>query len=122
MDKIDFTTLNFGNYSTSEQDTGFTWVDGKHIYKKTVNFGALPDSTNKTVAHGISNLSRVIKIEGTSYRPDQSKFTPLPSPGVSDSTYSTNLQMDATGVTIFTGFDRSNETAYVTIYYTKSNA
>ena len=120
--KIDFTTLNFGNYSTSEQDTGFTWVDGKHIYKKTVNFGALPDSADKTVAHGISNLSRVIKIEGTSYKSAESKFTPLPSPGVSDSTYSMNLQVDATGVTIYTGFDRANETAYVTIYYTKSNA
>ena len=32
--KIDFSTLG-GNYSTSEQDTGFTWIDGKHIYKKT---------------------------------------------------------------------------------------
>lgn len=122
MDKIDFTTLNFGNYSTSEQDTGFTWVDGKHIYKKTVNFGALPDSTNKTVAHGISNLSRVIKIESTSYNSVDSNFTHIPSPGVSDSIYSMNLQVNATGVRIVTGTNRSNETAYVTIYYTKSNA
>ena len=120
--KIDFATLNFGNYSTSEQDTGFTWVDGKHIYKKTVNFGALPDSADKTVAHGISNLSRVIKIESISYKSAETNFTPLPSPGVSGSTYSINLQVDATGVTILTGSDRSNETAYVTIYYTKSNA
>lgn len=34
-ENIDFTTLLFGNYSLEEQDTGFTWVDGKHIYKKT---------------------------------------------------------------------------------------
>lgn len=34
--KIDFTTLGFGNYSTSEVDTGFTWINGKHIYKKTL--------------------------------------------------------------------------------------
>lgn len=34
--KIDFTTLG-ENYSTTEKDTGFTWVDGKHIYKKTIS-------------------------------------------------------------------------------------
>jgi hypothetical protein len=34
--KIDFSTLNFGNYSTSEVDTGFTWIDGSKIYKKTI--------------------------------------------------------------------------------------
>ena len=54
--KIDFTTFPFGNCSTSEVNTGFTWVDGSPIYKKTVNFGVLPNNTSKQVAHNIQNV------------------------------------------------------------------
>lgn len=43
---IDFTTLNFGNYSTNEVDTGFTWIDGKRIYKKSMQ-NTLSGATNE---------------------------------------------------------------------------
>lgn len=118
-EKIDFSTLAFGNYSTTEQDTGFTWIDGKTIYKKTINFGALPNNTEKTVPHGISNLGRVIKVEGYSYNNDV--FFPLPFPWTSAAS-SIGILIGFTSINISTGLDRTGfiET-YITLYYTKSS-
>lgn len=47
-------------YSTTEINTGRKWIDGKSIYRKVINFGALPDTTTKNVAHGIVTLDTVI--------------------------------------------------------------
>lgn len=54
---------NIGNYSTTEVDTGKTWIDGKTIYRKVINFGAFPTGANKQVAHNITNLDKVIDIK-----------------------------------------------------------
>lgn len=45
------------DYSLDEQDTGLKWIDGKPIYQKTINFGALPNRTTKSVNHSISNVT-----------------------------------------------------------------
>ena len=42
------------HYSTSEYDTGKKTPDGTPIYRKTVDFGALPNAGAKTVAHGLT--------------------------------------------------------------------
>ena len=59
------------DYSTSEKMIG-TWVDGSPLYQKTIEFGALPNAAEKSVAHGISNISQIkvlneiaIKIKGS---------------------------------------------------------
>lgn len=59
---IDFTTMP-GNYSTSEVDTGYTWIDGKKIYKKTVEFGNFA-SGGMTVANALPANSEVFRMEG----------------------------------------------------------
>ncbi len=43
-------------YNTGEQDTGKKWVgDGiTPIFRKTIDFGALPNAAAKTVAHGLT--------------------------------------------------------------------
>lgn len=41
-------------YSTTEQLTGDVWIDGKPKYRKTINIGALPNNTTKTVAHYVT--------------------------------------------------------------------
>ena len=41
------------NHSNIEQKTGETWIDGKPIYTKTINTGALKPSSAKNVAHNI---------------------------------------------------------------------
>lgn len=124
-DKIDFSTLNFGNYSTSETDTGFTWIDGKHIYKKTISFGALPNATTKTVAHNISNIHLMIKAEGFFHTSLVDVFSPFPqnfsgNPNMFNGNVST-MVVTKTDVRIDCTGNMSGATAYITLYYTKSS-
>jgi len=116
---IDFSTLG-GNYSTTEQDTGYTWIDGKAIYKKTIDFGNLPNNASKSVSHNISNLDKVIKIEetidnGTSY---PHGFVLISSATASATGW--NLYGNDTQISITTTADRSTIYAYITLYYTKN--
>lgn len=117
---IDFTTFGSGNYSTSEQDTGFTWIDGKKIYKKTIDFGALPNATTKSVAHGITNLAGVIKIEGVCSAGNSWTTVPLMFNSAS-ATFNTDFYVDETNLNASSGQNVSNRTAYITLYYTKTS-
>ena len=52
-------------YSTTEQKTDDVWIDGKPIYELTVSLGALTYDTNwHYIAHGISNIDKVIELYG----------------------------------------------------------
>lgn len=118
---IDFTTLS-GNYSTTEVDTGYTWVDGKTIYKKTINTGALPNNTDKYVAHGIPNIGRVIRLEGYAYRTSDGALYPLPFTSNIAAANSIGVTVSLTEIAIGVGMDRSNITeSYITLYYTKTS-
>lgn len=119
--KIDFTTFKSGNFSTSEQATEYTWVDGSTIYKKTVNTGTLPNSTTKSVAHGITNLAFVIDAEGYAKNPTSNVYYPIPCT-LNSAPLQIGLTLDNTNINIYTGSDRKAfTTSYVTVYYTKSN-
>ena len=117
-DNIDFTTLAFGNYSTTEVDTGFKWIDGKAIHKKTVNFGALPSSTTKAVAHGAS-VKKIINYEVVSDDGVNAIF-PIPFIRSNGGTDNAELRLSPTNITITTNTANwVTQNAYVTIYYTK---
>ena len=120
--KIDFATLNFGNYSTTEQDTGFTWVDGSKIYKKTVSCGILPNNATKDTPHGISNLSNVLDLNGWAYSNTDNQHYPLPYVSSSGAGNNVNVYVRGSSIRIITGIDRSDfKDSYVTLYYTKSS-
>ena len=102
-------------YSTSAKAVG-KWIDGSVIYRKTVNFGSLPNATSKTVAHGISNLKQVIEMKGMAVYQD--RYFPLPNSNPSDNTGAMRLAIEGSNIVIMTGADRSAWSAYVTIYYT----
>nr|DAL39948.1 MAG TPA_asm: Baseplate wedge protein [Caudoviricetes sp.] len=108
-------------YSTEEQAVG-TWIDGKTIYRKIINFGALPNATKKEVQHNISNISNFTKIEGIAIRNDETKFTqslPLVYKNA-EMFYNTALAVDNTIIEIQTAGDRSMFNGYVTLEYTKT--
>lgn len=115
------------NYSTTEQDTGLTWIDGKKIYQKTF----VEDSTNTTgttITIDVSslNIDKCVNIFGT--------FDRIVS-GTGSLTYmlncfeGTNLHSHLTyadfnkninyGITLFTG--EATSTQYITILYTKTS-
>lgn len=69
----------FQNYSTSEIDTGMTWIDGKKIYKKTFDCGAEPANYQSTDTYfDIPNFGNVVKIEGI-MTDGLGEFYPIPT-------------------------------------------
>ena len=110
-----------GSYSTSEVATPFKWIDGKTIYKKTVEFGALPNNETKNVAHGITNLGTVISAEGYA---TSTWGTQYPIPAVytsSDSQYNTQIAVDSTNIMLSSVGNNSTKEGVVTIFYTKAS-
>lgn len=111
---------NQGVYSETETKIG-TWIDGKPIYRKIIDFGALPNTSEKQVLHNITNLKMVVSMVGTSKNPNLNVIFNIPLS--STSSLSSNIYMfaTATGITIGTGSDRTAFTeTYVAIEYTKT--
>lgn len=109
------------DYSTTEINTGAKWIDGSAIYKKTINFGALPNATSKGVSAGISNLDYIIKIEGTAYDPNADTTICLPTASTT-ATASLDVWSQNGLIYVDTDADRSSySTSYITLYYTKSS-
>ena len=108
-----------GIYSTTEKVVG-VWIDGKPLYRKVINFGSLPNNSQKFVNHNISNLGYVSKLEGTAQRTsDGVRFT-IPYAGLT-ATNSISLNGNATSLYIATGSDRTSiDVCYITIEYTKT--
>lgn len=105
------------NYYTIEMSTGATWIDGSTIFKKTVVIPSLGTAGSTTaVAHGITNLSKVIKIEGISQSGNNFTILPYADGGNNDIGVYVNL----TNVCVYSHANRTGQSANVTIYYTKS--
>lgn len=109
------------DYSTSEVNTGAKWIDGSTIYKKTISCGALPDADVKSIAHGISNISRILKMDGYAYHPGTQVTIPLQFVSTT-AINSVVVNTSGPNIVITTGIDRSGFTeSYITLYYTKTS-
>lgn len=107
---------NKEKYSTTEQVIG-TWIDGKPIYRKVINFGTLPNATTKEVAHNISSLGNVVNLYGVANNGDT--YIPLPR-SHSQSNVNIVLEMNKTKIIVNTGYNFSSYSAYITVEYTKT--
>lgn len=110
-------------YSTTEQVVG-EWIDGKPLYQKVVDFGALPNSTTKKVAHGISNLGELIFIMGTTRRTSSGSWVePIPRVNTSSAGNQCSIQVDATDIAIISTINLASNYAgptYIILQYTKT--
>jgi hypothetical protein len=109
---------NLETYSTTEQRIG-TWINGKPLYRKVINFGALPNNTTKNVAHNIANLGEVINVSGSAKSGSNYYPIPLQYKG-SDSNFNVECLVNASSVSMNSNTDRSSYSAYVIIEYTKT--
>ena len=100
-----------GDYSTTEVDTGFKWIDGKTIYKKTVSTGALPNNSTKTVSHGISGIDSVVSISSVAKSSGNWIMIESGNGGY--------IYLSASDIIITTSIVRSDFSGFVTICYTK---
>lgn len=105
-------------YSFEERRVG-TWVDGKPLYEKTVDFGSLPNASEDVVSHGIENVDTIWINDG---------YTVLPNKNVQGLSYFKYNNLNAgwffavnkTAITCGTGTDRSDCKATVILRYTKT--
>ena len=107
-------------YSTSEVLTAERWINGKPVYRKVVSMGTLPNTTAKSIAHGISNLDEHLDLSGVAFHVSGDARIPLPY--VSTSTSTIQMHMSKTNVIVTTRLDMSvaYDKSYAIIYYTKT--
>lgn len=113
------------SYSTSETLTGDTWINGKPIYRKVIDFGRLPQSGDKNVAMGITGLSQITKLYAIFKITSGSDVGYCPVPYImSQQIYNVRLTTLNDNVTIGVfddiWYNIYQATAYVIVEYTKS--
>lgn len=109
-------TISDMGYSTSEQDTGCKWIDGKKIYKQTVYFASVA-SGDVDSAHGISGISLVIKHEA--FFISSGTYIPVPSlVNTNGGNYFSVWSINSTNVHTFSSIPFQD--FYVTLWYTKT--
>lgn len=121
-DNIDYATLG-SNYSTTELNTGYTWVDGRIIYKKTILWGAGPN-TGRVDREGLyPNNATILKIEAFVTQQQGGAMHMVPYIGTASSQYETIFASDpSTGkISFYASSDRRGWDLTVTLYYAKNN-
>lgn len=108
-------------YSTSEVNTGVKWIDGKYIYRKVIEFGALPNATSKIVNSGLANVN-AINVYGFASRANDGTCFPLPYCVIDSIQYQISLVFNNTDgdISVAAGNDRSGFNAIIVLEYTKT--
>ena len=117
-------TISDMDYSTSEQDTGCKWIDGKKIYKKTISTGSLPKN-GAIATTDISSLSvdTIVDYRGIAWASSSKNFRALPFVGES---MDNMIRVDVNGGTTLRIVSAANsdwgeyDKSYVTLWYTKT--
>lgn len=102
------------SYSTSEINTGKKWIDGKPIYRKVIDLGALPNNTTKNIAHNIQDIEEIPELNVIA-RNNLGGRISLRYDGSTSSVYATATNVVVTAAVDFSGF-----TGYAILEYTKT--
>lgn len=123
FDEIGDAAEEENTYSTDERVVG-KWIDGKKLYEKTVNIGALPNAATKSINISDLNIDKIIEFNG--YATSDTVNIPVQyavSGGTGFVGVATYYTRNNGNLTIEAYNDRTNYTeCYLTIKYTKSNA
>lgn len=90
-------------------------------YRIVINFGALPNATTKSVAHGLTIQANwtLTRLYGAATNPN-TEFIPIPYASATDVAHNIELNMDTANINITTGANYSAYTVcYVVIEYLK---
>jgi hypothetical protein len=104
-------------YSSEEQVIG-TWINGKPLYRKTVDCGKGPNAGRKDVPAGISNPDLIVNVYGFSV--DMGTCTPVNNARPDNTSAANGAYFESGNIVIRTGVDRSPATFYITVEYTKT--
>lgn len=109
--------INSGIFSTNEINTGMTWINGKTIYRKVIDFGYLPNNTYREVASGLSNVS-ICHMYGFATNSSNATIT---MPEASGGNTIRIVFTAENKVQIGTTYDRTSFYGYVILEYTKNS-
>lgn len=110
----------FQNLSEQEQDTGDKWIDGKPIYTKTINTGALTQGRQKQIEHGITNIGSYRAIDSSnSYGVDSGVYFHLPKPDT-DPNGVVSMYITSQYVGLTCASAAKAQSSFVTLRYTKA--
>lgn len=75
-DKIDFTTMPGNKYTTTEQDTGKKWINGKSIYQKSITFNTTGSGAEETGANNenFSYIDTLISLDAILNMPNGERY------------------------------------------------
>lgn len=113
---------NLFKYSTDETPIG-TWTDGKILYRKVINIGALPNAEAKVYTWNIPNIKSVVGFKMYAFDTANDSILSLPYvyPSVQYIDYWITLEYVKTNsVLIITGTNRSGFTGVIILEYTKN--
>lgn len=103
-------------YSTNETITNKVWIDGRPIYRKVINFGALPNNAGKSVSTGLTNVT-YIHMDSLA---ESSTGIVITLPDVTPSFARILINSDHE-INIVTTTDRSDYNAYIILEYVKAS-
>jgi hypothetical protein len=95
----------------------------RQVYRKVINFGALPNAGTKTVPHyiTITGATTFTRIYGAASNPTSEVYIPLPFSSPTALADNIELYVDGTNVGIITGLDESAfTTTYIILEYLQS--
>lgn len=106
-------------FSYTEEEIG-TWINGKTLYRKTIDFGALPNTTIKSVAHKVSGYSEIwVDVSHSYVIATENRYFPINYPSSSGNAYAWECYTKGDYVEMKTNANRNSFSAIVTILYTK---
>lgn len=121
--QISLNLKDAGYYNTNEFVNGQKFFPSsgsnqfRQVYRLTVNFGALPNATTKSVAHGLTITSgySFTRIYATASDTTNKTYMPIPNANAD-----VNMTVDATNVNIKTSTNLSSyNMTYVVLEYLK---
>lgn len=107
------------SFASAECKTGDTWIDGKTIYQKTINVGAISNTT-KRVDHGVTDISEIWVDTANSFlKASSGARYSLPRVSTTALNQQVEVSVSATQIVVAAGTNASFEDCYVTLRYTK---
>lgn len=106
-------------YSTEEREVG-VWIDGKPLYQKTVDFGSLPNNTDKSVDSGLTTVDCIKVLSAIAYAGENGFTVFIPNTELSSNGNINIAVLNDRKIRIRTNYDYSSYSAIVTLHYTKT--
>jgi len=108
-------------YSTTEQLTNATWVNGDPIYRKVIDLGGLPTVPGSNTPHGIVGLRLVTDMWGVATDTGPGPYSSIQLGHANSVLFLViRLTVDQTNINILVGDDwTAYDSAYVVLEYTR---